>query len=112
MHDDSPDNQRGSSTALALGILVGGVVGGSLALLLAPDSGRRTRERLRDLVAEARDRVEGPLGEAKAALSSAYEAGREVFYRTWEPEEQAQGTQPASSTDTPPSVPEGPVAVS
>ncbi len=44
MHNDNPENQRGSSATLVFGILVGGVVGGSLALLLAPDSGRRTRE--------------------------------------------------------------------
>ena len=44
--------ERGYSGAgVALAFILGGVLGGCLALLFAPESGRRTRERLRDLAA-------------------------------------------------------------
>ena len=50
--------ERGcSGSAVALGFILGGALGASLALLFAPDSGRRTRERLRDLAADVRDRT-------------------------------------------------------
>jgi gas vesicle protein len=119
MPDDGKNNGQGSSRAVALAMLVGGVVGGSVGLLLAPDSGRRTRERLRDLVGEARertldtaeelrDRVEdlidqgrGLIEANKAAIISAYEAGREAFYRERD-----------AMSPTPSSTPEGPVSIS
>ena len=50
--------ERGySGSAVALGFILGGVLGASLAMLLAPESGRRTRERLRDLAADIRDKT-------------------------------------------------------
>jgi len=50
--------ERGYSAAsVALGFILGGVLGGCLALLFAPESGRRTRERLRDLAADVRDKT-------------------------------------------------------
>ncbi len=128
MHDDSPDNRRDSSATLALSVLVCGVVGGFLALLLARDLGRRTRQRLRDLVAEARehaldavkevrDRIEEvidqepTLVEAKAVLSSAYEAGREAFHHARE-QGQAQCALAGATDDAAASMPEGRVSVS
>ncbi|MBI2164007.1 MAG: YtxH domain-containing protein, partial [candidate division NC10 bacterium] len=41
-----------SAAAVALGFILGGVLGGCLAVLFAPESGRRTRERLRDLASD------------------------------------------------------------
>lgn len=119
MPDDGKNNGQDPSRAVALALLVGGVVGGSLGLLLAPDSGRRTRERLRDLVGEARertldtaeevrDRVEDLIDQGrtlveanKAAITSAYEAGREAFHR-----------ERGATNPTPSSTPEGPVSIS
>jgi gas vesicle protein len=91
---------RGSSAAsVILAFLFGGAVGACVGLLLAPEAGRRTRERLRDLASEARertldvaedvrDRVEEAidqgrnlLEEKRSVLGAAYQAGRDAFSR-------------------------------
>jgi gas vesicle protein len=88
-----------SAASVALSFLLGGAMGACVALLLAPDNGRKTRERLRGLAGEARertldaaedlrDRVEdaidqgrGLLDEKKTTLTAAYQAGRDAFQR-------------------------------
>lgn len=104
-------SERGiSPSAVGLAFLLGGLLGGFLALLYAPESGKRTRVRLRRLAEEAqgrteetvrdlRDRAEDRarewrgrvdeavtagkefLEEKKDLLSDAYQAGKETFRR-------------------------------
>ena len=104
-------SERGASpSAVGLAFLLGGALGAILGLLYAPESGKRTRVRLRrfaeeaqektgdavkefrdkaeDQVREWRDRVEEVvttgkelLEEKKDLLTSAYEAGKESFLR-------------------------------
>ena len=72
--------ERGCSGAsVALGFILGGALGASLALLFAPESGRRTRERLRDLAADMRDKTIDVSGELRDKAEDAIERGREVF---------------------------------
>lgn len=72
--------ERGYSAAsVALGFILGGVIGASLALLFAPESGRRTRERLRDLAADVRDKTIDVSEELRDKAEEAVERGREVF---------------------------------
>jgi gas vesicle protein len=72
--------ERGySGAAVALGFILGGVLGASLALLFAPESGRRTRERLRDLAADVRDKTIDMSEELKDKAEDAIERGREVL---------------------------------
>jgi len=92
--------ERGySGSAIALGFILGGALGASLALLFAPESGRRTRERLRDLAADMRDktidlsedlrdraedaveRSREVLEEKKSILTAAVQAGKEAMQR-------------------------------
>src|SRR3972149_4841188 len=98
--------ERGvSAAAVALSFLLGGALGACVGLILAPDTGRKTRERLRDLAAEARERAPGVAGgggggeagrdrveeaidqgrslldEKRSVLNSAYQAGRDAFQR-------------------------------
>ncbi len=92
--------ERGFSAAsVALSFLLGGAMGACVGLVLAPEAGRKTRERLRDLAAEARertldvaedvrDRVEDAidqgrslLDEKRSVLHAAYSAGRDAFQR-------------------------------
>ncbi len=88
-----------SGSAVALGFLLGGALGACLALLTAPDSGRRTRERLRDLAADFRDRTidlsedlrdkaeeviergRETLEEKRSIVTAAVEAGKEAMQR-------------------------------
>ena len=82
-----------------MGFILGGALGASLALLFAPESGRRTRERFRDWAADARDKTidvsdefrdkdedvlergREVLKEKKAILSAAVQAGKEASQR-------------------------------
>jgi len=104
-------SERGiSPSAVGLAFLLGGALGACLALLYAPESGKRTRVRLRRFAEEAqgkteelvkefrdkaedrarewRDRVEEVvtagkefLEEKKDLLTDAYQAGKETFLR-------------------------------
>ena len=72
--------ERGySGSAIALGFILGGALGASLAMLFAPESGRRTRERLRDLAADARDKTIDVSDELRDKAEDVLERGREVF---------------------------------
>ena len=72
--------ERGySGSAIALGFILGGALGASLAMLFAPESGRRTRERLRDLAADARDKTIDISDELRDKAEDVLERGREVF---------------------------------
>jgi len=92
--------ERGySGSAVALGFLLGGALGASLALLFAPEAGRRTRERLRDVAADLRDRTldlseelrdkaeevlersRETIEEKRSIVNAAVEAGKEAMQR-------------------------------
>jgi gas vesicle protein len=66
-------------SAIALGFILGGALGASLAMLFAPESGRRTRERLRDLAADARDKTIDVSDELRDKAEDVLERGREVL---------------------------------
>jgi gas vesicle protein len=72
--------ERGySGAAVALGFILGGALGASLAMLFAPESGRRTRERLRDMAADMRDKTVDISEDLRDKAEDAIERGREVF---------------------------------
>ena len=77
---------RGTGTSVALGVVLGALMGAGIALLLAPATGEETRRRIADagrrLGGVARDKFNETRGaasdlnqDAKAALG----AGREAF---------------------------------
>ena len=53
----SGDSGGGAIASIAAGFMVGAIVGAGVALLMAPTSGRQTRQRLGDLT----DRVSGTM---------------------------------------------------
>lgn len=88
-----------NSGSLFVSFLLGGVVGAGLALLLAPQSGRETREKIRgladdvkgragDYVEDAKKKVtsfvdegKGLYEEKKSLVKSAFEAGKDAYER-------------------------------
>jgi len=96
-----------SSGSVLLSFLLGGVVGAGLALLFAPQSGRETRQKIKDLaddvkeksaeyVSQAKDKAaslveegKGYYDEKKSILKSAVEAGKEAYEK--EKEKYAKG---------------------
>jgi len=83
--------------SIFLSFLLGGLVGAGFALLLAPQSGSETRQKIRELSEEAREKAKGYVEdvkekvttgmdkgkgfyeEKKSMFSSAIEAGKEAF---------------------------------
>ncbi len=88
-----------SGAAVALSFILGGTLGALAALLLAPEPGEQTREKIRGLASNVRDRTSDlaedlrekveevldkgrdTLQEKKSILSAAYDAGREAMDR-------------------------------
>jgi gas vesicle protein len=93
------DDQGGAASTVLLAFLSGAVLGAVAALLLAPQSGRESREQLRGYarraeegLREAADRAGETMDQAiekgrefvkdkKSALTEAFEAGREAMKR-------------------------------
>lgn len=75
----SNEDRGFSAAAVALAFILGGTLGASLAMLFAPESGRRTRERLRDLAADMRDRTLDLSEDLRDKAEDAIERGREVL---------------------------------
>ncbi|HEY8484921.1 MAG TPA: YtxH domain-containing protein [Longimicrobiales bacterium] len=63
------------------GLALGAVLGAGVALLLAPESGRRTRRRLWKAVAGARENVSERWDDLSEEIRSAVESGRRRLRR-------------------------------
>lgn len=68
-----------SGSAVAWGFILGGVLGAGLAILFAPESGRRTRERLRDVAADLRDKTIDLTEELRDKTEDALERSKETI---------------------------------
>ena len=91
------EHERGFGATAVLAFLGGAALGAIAALLLAPQSGRRTREQLRGYARKAEDTIREAASEAgqrfeeavsegkefvearKSVLREAFEAGREAM---------------------------------
>ena len=92
------DNRRCSLGVVGLAFVTGGLLGAVAALLLAPQSGRKTQEQLRgyvrradenvheladtitEVVDQALDKGRGFIKEKQAVLTEAVEAGRTAMH--------------------------------
>lgn len=101
------DEDGYSAGTVLLSFLLGGVVGAGVALLLAPKSGRETRQRIFDLADDVREKAEDYyeqvsggisstigkgkdfLQEKKSVIATAVEAGKEAYEK--EKEKLAKG---------------------
>ena len=71
--------ERGfSAGSIALAFLVGGIVGAGVALLTAPQSGRETREKIKDLADEAKEKIVAVAEDAKEKMLDVYSRGKDV----------------------------------
>lgn len=86
------DDRGFGGVAVVLSFLLGGAFGALAALLYAPESGRRTRVRIRrltedlqeraaDTAGDVRERVDEAMEQGRDAVLSAFEAGRDAFKR-------------------------------
>jgi gas vesicle protein len=68
-----------SAGSVFLSFLLGGVVGAALALLLAPESGRETRHKIKELADDVRGKVKDYAGDVRGKVASTIDKGREVY---------------------------------
>ncbi len=70
--------ERGfGSGSVLMAFLLGGVVGAGLALLMAPQSGRETREKIKEMAEDAKEKAARYTGQAKEKFSSTVEKGKD-----------------------------------
>jgi len=73
------DDRGFSPGAVGLAFVTGALVGAAVALLLAPQSGRETREQMRGYARRTEDNLRDLAGKATEALDQVVERGREVL---------------------------------
>jgi gas vesicle protein len=94
---------RGDVTTVALGFVLGAVVGAGVALLLAPGTGTETRRRIvgagerwgnavKNRVRDTVDLAKNGAGDLRQDATSALEAGRDAF------EQSARSHQPRAAS--------------
>jgi gas vesicle protein len=74
------DSGHGPGTTV-LSFFIGGVVGASVALLMAPKTGPETRRMIRDLADNARTRAGDYVGQVKDKASDYMDKGKEFVDR-------------------------------
>jgi len=67
------------SGSILLSFLLGGLVGAGFALLMAPQSGRETRQKIKDLTDDVKEKAMGYAGEAKDKVTTGIDKGRDLY---------------------------------
>ena len=70
---------RYSGGSLILGFFIGGLVGAGVALLLAPQSGRETRQKIKELSEDAKGKAAEYAEKAKGQVTSTVGKGKEIL---------------------------------
>ncbi|CUU01048.1 YtxH-like protein [Candidatus Kryptobacter tengchongensis] len=71
------DNNEGMFKGFLIGFLVGSALGAVLAMLFTPKSGKEMRALIKEKSAQAKEKAEGYLGEAKAKAEEVIEKAKE-----------------------------------
>jgi gas vesicle protein len=58
---------------------LGGLIGAGVALLFAPKSGKETREKIKELAVEAKDKAEEVIEQVKGKVTSTVEKGKGLY---------------------------------
>jgi gas vesicle protein len=70
------EESRYSAGSLILGFFIGGLVGAGVALLLAPQPGAETRQKIKELTDEAKEKAAKYAEEVKSKVTSTVEKGK------------------------------------
>lgn len=73
------DDEGYGSGSILLSFLLGGLVGAGFALLLAPQSGRETRQKIRELSEDAKEKAMGYVDEVKEKVTSGLDKGKGYY---------------------------------
>ena len=75
----SNNNDGFSASSVFLAFILGGIVGAGAALLMAPQSGKETREKIKGLADDIKERATGYAGQIKDKVASTVEDGKGFF---------------------------------
>ena len=73
------DDYGHSASSVFLSFILGGLVGAGVALLMAPRSGKETREKLTGMAEDVKGKATDYAGQVKEKLSSTVEHGKEFI---------------------------------
>jgi gas vesicle protein len=73
------ENGGFSAGTVLLSFFIGGMVGAGVALLAAPMAGKETREKIKELMDEAKEKAEAYVEQIKETASSVVEKGKELI---------------------------------
>jgi gas vesicle protein len=68
-----------SAGSLILAFFVGGLVGAGVALLLAPQPGKETVQKIKEMAGDAKEKATQYVEEVKDKATSTVEKGKEIF---------------------------------
>ena len=68
-----------SSGSWLLSFILGGLIGAAVALLVAPKSGRQTREQIKDIAEDAKEKAADYYDKAREQISTAMQKGAEIL---------------------------------
>jgi gas vesicle protein len=68
-----------STGSVFMSFLLGGLVGAGFALLLAPQSGRETRQKIRELTDDVKEKAVGYAGDVKEKITGGIDKGKELY---------------------------------
>jgi len=84
-------DERSSFGTFLVGFISGAAIGAGLALLFAPQSGKETREKIKDSADAIKDKIadlvddtKDFIAEQKRAISDAVSAGKEAMKKAYE----------------------------
>ncbi len=79
MKREEKEFETTSSGPWFLSFVLGGLVGAAVALLIAPRSGRQTREQIKDLAGDVKEKAELCYDKAKDQISTVMQKGADIF---------------------------------
>jgi gas vesicle protein len=65
--------------SIFLSFLLGGLVGAGFALLLAPQSGRETRLKIKEFTDDVKEKTMGYVGDVKEKVTGSIDKGKEIY---------------------------------
>lgn len=68
-----------SMGSVFMSFLLGGLVGAGFALLLAPQSGRETRQKIRELTDDVKEKAVEYAGDVKERLTSGIDKSKDIY---------------------------------
>lgn len=68
-----------SAGSIFLSFILGGMVGAGFALLLAPQSGRETRQKIKELTEDVKEKAKGYVGEVKEKITSGIDKSKGFY---------------------------------